>query len=181
MSPIRVRRTTIAVAIGAISVSAASVTLAAVSPGSTVLLAPRTQTSGCTLAQLPDRQCSPGAYYSGLTKSVICAAGFTTSAYRNVPTSEKHMVEQEYGMTPSSYGSSLEIDHLVSLELGGSNDIANLFPERASPAPGYHVKDKLENKLHQMVCAGKIALRAAQQQIASNWETLYKKVYGTAP
>ena len=31
---------------------------------------------------------------------------------------------------PGHYGSSLEIDHIVSLELGGSNDIAILFPSR---------------------------------------------------
>lgn len=78
----------------------------------------------------------------------------------------------------------LEIDHIVSLELGGSNSIANLYPEEAKFAdhsPGYHVKDKLENKLHKMVCAGQMTLRAARQQIASNWETLYAKVFGAAP
>jgi hypothetical protein len=83
-----------------------------------------------------------------------------------------------------TYGSTLEIDHIVSLELGGSNDIANLFPEKATlpgQAPGYHVKDKLENKLHGLVCAGRISLRNAQKQIAANWEALYKKVLGAAP
>jgi len=150
-------------------------------PGKTVLLSARTKMSGCTLGPLPDRRCSPGAYYSKLTKSVICAAGFHTGTIRNVPTSEKHSVEQEYGMAPGSYGSTLEIDHIVSLELGGSNDIANLFPERTTPAPGYHVKDALENKVHALVCAGQLGLRSAQQQIASNWEALYKTVFGKAP
>jgi hypothetical protein len=83
-------------------------------------------------------------------------------------------------MTPKSYGSALEIDHIISLELGGSNDIANLYPERATPAPGFRVKDILENHLHDMVCAGSIGLRTAQQQIASNWMQLYKMVYGKA-
>ena len=32
------------------------------------------------------------------------------------------------------YGGTLEIDHIVSLEIGGSNDIANLFPEKAKPS-----------------------------------------------
>jgi hypothetical protein len=55
-------------------------------------------------------------------------------------------VEQEYGLGAKHYGSTLEIDHIVSLELGGSNDIANLYPEEAKlpgNAPGFHVKDKL--------------------------------------
>ena len=112
---------------------------------------------------------------------MICSPTFRTSAIRNVPESEKFAVEREYGMTPGHYGSALEIDHIVSLELGGSNDIANLFPEKLHAHPGYRVKDKLENKLHDLVCAGTMTLRSAERGIASNWEALYKKVFGTAP
>jgi hypothetical protein len=93
----------------------------------------------------------------------------------------KYAVEREYGMKARLYGRKLEIDHIISLELGGSNDIANLFPERAKPAPGYKVKDKLENKLHGLVCSGSMNLRSAQKQIAANWQKLYRKVYGKAP
>ena len=107
--------------------------------GKTVLVHAKSKNSGCTRGPLPDRRCSPGAYYSALTKKVLCSASFHTSGIRNVPESEKHAVEVEYGMTPKGYGRTLEIDHIVSLELGGSNDISNLFPERA---PGYHVKDR---------------------------------------
>ena len=156
---------------------------APVEVGKTVLLKRRTRTSGCTLAALPDRRCSPGAYYSKLTKRVICSSSFRTSSVRHVPESEKFAVEREYGLVAKHYGQTLEIDHIVSLELGGSNDIANLYPEKAvlpGHAPGFRVKDKLENKLHALVCAGQMTLRAARQQVASNWERLYKKVYGVA-
>jgi hypothetical protein len=152
--------------------------------GSTVLLAEHASARGCSLGPLPDRSCSPGAYYNKLTKSVICADSFRTSQIRHVTEGEKHQVEQEYGLTPKSYGSTLEIDHIVSLELGGSNDIANLFPEEATfsdSSPGFHVKDALENKLHDMVCAGQISLYQARQQIAADWEALYTTVYGHAP
>ena len=149
--------------------------------GTTVLLQTRTRTNGCTLGALPDRRCSPGAYYSKLTRPVICAATFRTSSVRNVPDSEKNQVEIEYGLAPRPYGSTLEIDHIVSLELGGSNGIANLFPERAAAHPGFHVKDVLENKLHTLVCGGQMALRTAQRQIAANWEGLYKEVFGAPP
>jgi hypothetical protein len=57
-------------------------------------------------------------------------------------------------MAPKRYGRTIEIDHIVSLELGGSNDPADLFPEPGSGAAKYHVKDTLENKLHDLVCAG---------------------------
>jgi hypothetical protein len=161
--------------------SGSTVSHKAVNVGSTVLLGKRTKTSGCSLSANPDRRCSPGAYYSGLTKKVICSSSFRTSSIRNVPQLEKYEVESEYGMAQKLYGRTLEIDHIVSLELGGSNDIANLFPERASPAPGYKVKDRLENQLHSMVCLGQKSLRSAQREIATNWQALYLKVYGTNP
>jgi hypothetical protein len=160
---------------------AAPATSSTVAVGATVLLAPRTKSAGCTLGPNPDRRCSPGAYYSKLTKAVICSPGFRTSSIRNVPESKKFAVEREYGMTPGHYGSSLEIDHIVSLELGGSNEIANLYPEKLYAHTGYRVKDRLENRLHAVVCAGSIGLRAAQRAIASNWQGLYERTFGVAP
>jgi hypothetical protein len=143
-------------------------------------LAERTKTSGCTVGPNPDRRCSPGAYYSKLTKAVLCSADFTTTKVRYVPQSVKYTVEGEYGMEQKKWGGALEIDHIVSLELGGSNEIANLFPEGLYAHPGYKIKDKLENKLHDLVCAGKIGLRSVQRAITTDWQALYQKVYGTA-
>jgi len=148
------------------------------SVGTTVLLSPRSRAYGCRRGEEPDRRCSPGAYYSRLTQGVICSSGFRTASIRNVPQSEKFAVEREYGMPATYYGHSIEIDHIVSLELGGSNDIANLFPEPGSGPGNYHVKDRLENRLHDMVCTGAIALRAARQGIAGDWEALYRHVFG---
>ncbi|HZR91001.1 MAG TPA: DUF3761 domain-containing protein [Gaiellaceae bacterium] len=153
----------------------------AVRLGRTVLLGRRTKTRGCALGPRPDPTCSPGAYDSGLTTSVICAPGFRTAFVRNVPESEKAAVEAEYGLEPGRYGRELEIDHVVPLELGGSNDMANLFPERAAARPGYRVKDRLENRLHDLVCAGRLSLAYARQAIARDWEALYRKVFGVRP
>ena len=142
--------------------------------GQTVLLRARTRSGGCTLGTLPDRRCSPGAYSSGLTTAVVCSSSFHTSTVRHVTDSERHQVEVEYGLAPRAYGHTLEIDHIVSLELGGSNDIANLYPEKA---PGFHAKDELENRLHALVCSGAMTLHAAQVGIATNWQALYKRVF----
>jgi len=154
---------------------------ARVAVGRTILLGPRTLAVGCRLGPLPDRRCSPGAFYSRLTRAVLCGRGFHTSAVRNVPQTEKFAVEREYGLAPAYYGSSLEIDHIVPLELGGSNAIANLFPERVNARPGYHVKDRLEDRLHQLVCAGTMSLATARAGIARNWPALYRKVFGVSP
>ena len=148
--------------------------------GQTVLLARRTRSRACVRSARPDRRCSPGAYYTGLTKSVLCSSTFRTGSVRNVPQAEKFAVEREYGMTPRPYGRTMEIDHIVSLELGGSNDVANLYPEPGSGKADYHVKDKLENAVAALVCSGKMSLRAAQRGIASNWEALYLSVFGFA-
>ena len=53
--------------------------------GKTVLFSPRMQTTGCTLGPNPDRQCSPSAHYSKLTKAVICSSTYRTSTVRHVP------------------------------------------------------------------------------------------------
>jgi hypothetical protein len=149
--------------------------------GRTVVLGRRTRTARCVLGPLPNRRCSPGAYASTLTAAVLCAPGFHTSTIRHVSASEKAIVEREYGLTARAYGRTLEIDHIVPLELGGSNAIANLFPERLAARPGYRIKDRLENRVHALVCAGGMTLHAAQTAIARDWESLYAAVVRAAP
>jgi hypothetical protein len=39
----------------------------------------------------------------------------------------------------------------------------------------------LENRLHALVCAGKMTLHSAQSHLAANWVKLYTKVFGKAP
>src|SRR5207244_6537607 len=120
-------------------------------------------------------------YSIGLTSQLLCSPRFRTSSIRHVPQSLKFAVEQEYGLPPTHYGRTLEIDHIVSLELGGSNDVANLFPALLDAKPGYQAKDKPENAVAARVCSGSMTLRAAQRQIAADWQLLYVKVFGTPP
>jgi hypothetical protein len=154
---------------------------ARVAVGRSIRLGPRTRTVGCRLGPLPDRRCSPGAYYSRLTRAVLCARGFHTSEVRNVPQSEKFSVEREYGVAPGYYGTTLEIDHIVPLELGGSNAIANLFPEPGRGTASYHAKDAVENRAKDAVCAGQLSLRKARRGLARDWEALYRRLFGHAP
>jgi len=83
----------------------------------------------------------------------------------------------KYDVAYPAYGTpqseKTELDHLVSLELGGSNDATNLWPE-SPPTP--NPKDKVENALHAAVCDGRITLAAAQNAIASDWQTAEKKL-----
>jgi len=148
-------------------------------PLTTSHIGQRTKTSGCQAnGALPDSACTPGAIFSDATAAQVCQSGYARSV-RNVPTQEKDEAYSAYGIASHVTG-QYEVDHLISLELGGSNDIANLWPEPANPRPGFHEKDKVENYLHEQVCAGAIPLRQAQQEIATNWLAVYAAMSGTA-
>jgi hypothetical protein len=100
---------------------------------------------------------------------------------RNVPEEMKREVYREYGITSHGPG-DYEIDHLISLELGGSNSIKNLWPESHRTSPwNAQVEDRLEDKLHELVCSGQLDLKTAQQAIASNWIEAYKKYVSPNP
>ena len=88
-------------------------------------------------------------------------------------------VFDEYGMGGEPF-ENYEVDYLITPGLGGSDDIHNLWPQ-----PRYHatwnsfVKDRLEDYLHQMVCQRKLNLATAQNDVAKNWISAYKKYFHT--
>ena len=128
-------------------------------------------------ADVPNRRLTPGAALT--TKaSVVCRSGYA-SRVRDVPESEKNAVYGRYGVAHVPYAH--EVDHLVSLELGGSNAIANLWPEPYAGRWGARTKDALENRLHDLVCSGAIRLRAAQRIEARNWVAAYRRYVGSPP
>lgn len=122
---------------------------------------------------LPDSACTPGATDPRVTQSdikqTICVSGYTKTVRpsSSITSEQKKVSMQQYGFTDSP--SNYEYDHLISLELGGApDDTKNLWPEPgASPNP----KDKVENKLHSLVCSGAMQLAEAQNRIATNWTT----------
>ncbi len=126
-------------------------------------------------AYLPNSQMTPGDTLDVTTKD-ICVSGYS-SKVRDVPTSVKDQVYREYGITSHKPG-QYEVDHLISLELGGSNSVRNLWPQSYTGNWNAHIKDKLENKLHDDVCAGQVDLKTAQREISTDWIAAYKKYVG---
>jgi hypothetical protein len=122
---------------------------------------------------LPDPTCTPGATFRDTTERDVCTPGWA-GRHRNVSAATKRRIYASYGITHHSRG-EYEVDHLVSLELGGSNAAANLFPEAANPRPGFHEKDRLEDRLHRLVCDGTLGLAAAQKLIRSDWLRAYRR------
>src|SRR5579871_397366 len=121
----------------------------------------------------PDSMLTPGAVFDGVTADQVCTAGYTR-AVRDVTSSERATVYAEYSM-PDLAGAA-EVDHFIPLELGGSNDLANLWPEPYQPLPGAHEKDRVENYLHEQVCQGAMALADAQQAIVGDWYAVYLSI-----
>jgi hypothetical protein len=127
--------------------------------------------------QLPDPRCTPGAVDPAVTqgnlRSTICHPGYTKTVRPSSSQTDRFKFEVVYPAYGEKHSKKTELDHLVSLELGGANDAANLWPEYP-PTP--NPKDKVENALHAAVCDGKVTLKAAQNAIAVNWETAERKL-----
>lgn len=127
----------------------------------------------CTAqGSLPDPTCTPGAAES-IDLQTLCTQHMAER--RHVTEATKRKVFEMYGIPypPPGERAGWEVDHLISIELGGSNDLANLWPEPADPAPGYRQKDLIENELHRQVCAGTTTLSDAQHLIATDWLSVW--------
>jgi hypothetical protein len=127
---------------------------------------------------LPDPKLTPGVFRKGLTVTKICKIKWGLDK-RHVTESMKLQVFKEYGIDPTRH-SEFEVDHLVSRELGGADDVRNLWPESYLTQPwNAHLKDRLENHLHELLCAKQITLEEARKEITYDWTKAYKKYYGT--
>jgi hypothetical protein len=140
---------------------------------------------------LPNPQLTPGEVRT-TDKAVIC--GESAQDFRDTSEKLKRQVYDEYDTAPHqgtcadttrmTKGSkkhpphqvteACEVDHVISLELGGADTEANLFPQPYNPGvPGAHSKDQVENWLHRQVCDGSISVEDAQKAIAKDWYQVY--------
>jgi hypothetical protein len=124
----------------------------------------------------PRANLTPGATLP-LTKAQVCAAAAEQSI-RAVPISLQREVLAMYGVKKAA--EAYEVDYLITPELGGATDIRNLWPEPYyDTAWNAHVKDQLEERLHEMVCRGDVDLATAQQDISKDWIAAYRKYFHT--
>jgi len=121
----------------------------------------------------PEPSITPGATRPHVTRDSVCRPRAATDA-RHVLPSVRRAVLQAYHI-PARVADRYELDHLISLELGGSNDARNLWPETYSGQWNAHRKDALENRLHHLVCAGRLPLGVAQGAIRADWIAAYRR------
>jgi hypothetical protein len=138
------------------------------------IASPAAQYAHHGLAVLQDAKATPGATDPQLTATKLCDPAFHTGTARNKmtqPQKRKVRVCRAYGITKACPGPLYEIDHLISIELGGANDDANLWPQPVDALGqiGFHTKDVVENRAHRAVCSGKLTLEQAQTGIRTDW------------
>jgi len=126
---------------------------------------------------VPDRGLTPGAVRPVRLQDV-CSEG-QSDKNRAVPVIVQQQVFQKYGLNRAR-AADFEVDYLITPELGGSDDIRNLWPEPyTSTAWTASVKDALEDRLHELVCQGHVDLYTAQREISTDWIAAYKKYFHT--
>lgn len=132
----------------------------------------------------PNPTLTPGLARDDVTVADLCPHA-NTAKIRDVSEAEKKKIFQEYGLAGNHTGycqnedpKGCEIDHLISLELGGSNDPRNLWPQPyGGTVWNAHVKDKLEDHLHTLVCHG-MPLADAQDKLKKDWIAAYREYFG---
>jgi hypothetical protein len=144
------------------------------------------RTEGCKVRinpqgyPLPDPSCTPGAVNPTVTIGILQDPAFRTSCLRDNATSAKQKASTyaAYGIPHPKNNTGktqvCELDHVISLELGGADTINNIFPQCGPQGVQlkqryFKKKDAVENWLAKQVKAGKITLEKAQRGIAEDW------------
>ena len=128
---------------------------------------------------LPDRRCTPGAINPSITVDTLRDPLWRTRCTRGCDTSESQKLivygwYQETSNDATQAARNCELDHLVPLELGGSDGLGNVWPmcggaDDPSGIKYFEIKDRVENYLARQVRTGEMTLSDAQRGIASNW------------
>jgi hypothetical protein len=98
--------------------------------------------------------------------------GLFTPSDPLISLSTQRAVFAEYQITAANqkhYG----LDFLVPLQLGGANTVANIWPASTSHGVGFHEKQVLNIRIHELVCERAMTLDEAQKSIATDWVKLW--------
>lgn len=159
-----------------IAAAAAAMLLAIAAPLASTRYSPSTA-SAFRRSPLPDPALTPGAVRT-TDKGAVCGDRHT-SQYRHWSRARDDRILAEYGL-PAGPRPDFEVDHLIPLDLGGSDEDSNLWPQpRRSIEPEWNAerKDRLEWKLSDMVCNGQLDLVVAQDAIRTDWTGAYRKYF----
>lgn len=132
--------------------------------------------SGAEAADLPDTRLTPGNALR-VKAPEICRPGYAPATLHALSPAQWHdrraQIFQAYGIEKQDRGAYV-INHLIPLEIGGSNELANLWPLAKAGRWNAARKAKLTRRLHNLVCSGRISLQEAQREAAVDWIAAYR-------
>jgi len=129
---------------------------------------------------IPDPACTPGAVNPTLTLDVLKNKTFRTSCVRDKATSAsakaKTYLWYNFKHPQKNTGASqtCELDHLISLEIGGADTLDNIWPQCGPNGVVlrnryFKQKDIVENYLAAQIRKGAIGLADVQKGMAEDW------------
>lgn len=130
--------------------------------------------SAAEYAIVPDPTLSPGSIR---TTDPVEICTHSTREFRHWSREADDRILIEYGFPPGPHP-EVEIDHLIPLSVGGADTDANKWPEpRRSVEPVWNAeaKDRLEMRLHNLICEGMIGVTEAQAAYTNDWTAAYRK------
>lgn len=146
----------------------------------------------------PPDDITPGAIREELSLEDILATKWGDDP-RRVTSKMKQEAFENYDLSgyddttyrPDEYGRSWQIDHLIPRQMGGADEMENLwpapygevfdpnFPAYTTEAPWNVVrKDITANRLMQEVREGRMSLEEARERIQGDWTQTYMEFYG---
>jgi len=149
-----VRRYTNRIGIGAIAV--------------TTLVAPLAGLAVAHAASAPDATLTPGTSAPTYDPVAAGCATATTVAATAVPRPVAKKVWKRYDVDTAKQRRRLTLDLLVPAQLGGTTDLANVWP---LPHRDAATKDAAELSVLAHVCNGEVPLADAQRWFATDWTT----------
>lgn len=123
----------------------------------------------------PDASISPGLIGTTSLEALMQTNPTYSQKYRDVPDAVKQFVKQQYGCKGKT-----EIDHILPLSIGGSNDVKNLWcePEHVYDDNerdwGYKTKDVLEAYMAREMKKGTFTVKQAQDCFLLDWVACYQ-------
>lgn len=137
----------------------------------------------------PNPHLTPGVINTNVSVQEVLKHGYTAKPGVRKVSGKTHrdVFIRYFGRVPD-HPERWEVDHLISLEIGGANDISNLWPQPYFTLPyNAHTKDKLENFMARM-CRERLRtngplqaealMHAYQGEIATNWIGAYDRYFG---
>ena len=152
----------------------------------------------------PDPDITPGDTNPDVTQDSIqrnvCKIGWSTSSVRNTATTEEDKAKtyDNYGIPHPKNNEGpnqvCELDHLISIENGGSDSIKNIWPQCGPggvllPKRYFKMKDRVENYIHNGICRDiknaklssgptppkTLSLKEGQDILRGDWYACYQK------